>query len=308
MRINRNCFSVYDGVYLQSYTLIIVNVALFSLFKFCFEEALALLFKKEKDDDDEPKKDVEMTSSGGSDDTSNSAPRDTTEKEELVRKEEENKNFNELMFFLFQAAVSFASLVMAITTIDKTKSPWTQYENFYGLILNSSVLTFAISSSILFVRGISKNTEKISESGLAMWLALIGAFLVFLLVLPAIITHIIPALVIYIWVFLCVAAVILIPYGCGNLCLNALSGDHPAFYRFFGVTTEVVFRLICVAFFQTLFNYMYFFYGISLQSPISANEYMGVIRHEYNLRSQTYCSFQRVDASMKDGLVFFSWV
>ncbi len=69
---------------------------------------------------------------------------------------------------------------------------------------------------------------------------------------------------------------------------------------------ELIVRIFCVFFLQTLYNYAVLLYAIGV--PLSPTAYMGVTVTEYALRTETNCYFQRAVSSAEMAIVFFSWL
>jgi hypothetical protein len=312
MKINHNCDAIYGGVYLQSYLLIVVNVIIFTFLKFIAEEYIipAILFCVFPPPT-ESSTDVNTTSVG--------IEQGTTDKESILAKVPVALRDPPTLFIYFQACSAFVSFILACFTtfLHKNGTQWDQYQNFYGLLLNSNVLTFFVSGIIFSITDGTEVDEKVSResiifarkkaSGRTTWLV----FSIILLFLPPFLTHILPAIVVYCWIWMA-GVVIAMTVVC---CFAFLPGGgrkagekETAVDKLVGMAVLVGFRLLIILVFQTFFNYMYLLYQVEYKTVMSSDQYLGVITDEYALRTQTSCLFNHFEGSLKNGLVLFSWL
>ena len=310
MSSNSNCETLYDGVILQPYIVIIMDTFLFMFLKLV-SETLIIPFVRAKFCN--KKKSLTDTENGTTEITDISTPisqeqTDINKKQELrniiftIKSPVQDKHAS-LTFLYFQVFSSFISCVLAFFQIDKNQSRWIQYTNLYGLLLNSSLVTTSVSLLLKYYEISLEDKRGNSEERRKAW----KWYLLSLLPLvPIVITHIIPGVIVYIWVALIVAAALGIVWGIWICCSCCKSEIEFINNSFSGFMFEIIARLFFVFFFQTLFNYMAIFY--SFQVPISSSQYIGVIVEEYNLRLETYCYFHRGISDVKSAIVVFSWL
>lgn len=212
------------------------------------------------------------------------------------------------------------TIIVTGITLDRSVSAWRQYENFYGLLMNSAFLNFPISV-ILFVfelefrelNMVAPDREEFRAFNFSM--IVFGLCLIF--ALPALATHILPAMIVYFWVFLIALITVAvcsiaiewvsrILYDDNIAVFEVLLERHNSF-KILYVLLLASWRLFMVYIFQTLYNYMYLFYAID-EVPVPANQYLGVIADEYSLRSQTACLFHHYTDNIGNVLIFFNWL
>ena len=115
-------------------------------------------------------------------------------------------------FLVVQGISALYSFISAFLLRDTFKTGWHQYQNFYGFLLNSSYLTFFISlllfNDLAFGGPGQKKADIVVQSdahiqtdefrqGHIGALCLVGVVLV-----PPLITHFIPGVVLYCWILL----------------------------------------------------------------------------------------------------------
>jgi hypothetical protein len=302
MKINKDCNKIYDGVLLQSYTLVVTNVIIFNVVKLIVEKLIippilnyffppqTKTIQKELTRDD-----VEINPLG-----------------ERSLQVEENSDVNKsnrkvpksaVIFLYLQGICALFALIVACMNHYEGNF-WVRYECFYGFLLNSPFFTFFISATIFAY----KYDDLEEAKPLGEIFAHFYHFCIYVVAIaffPPCFTHFLPAAILYGY-FLIAGVVVM--WG-----LNKILSKSD-FYDYFAVSEsevtnllklEITLRLVVILFFQTYFNYMYLFY--QYRSP-SWGEYVGVITEEYRLRTQTYCAFESWDADLRSLLVFFSWM
>mmetsp|Transcript_26528 Transcript_26528/g.44800 ORF Transcript_26528/g.44800 Transcript_26528/m.44800 type:complete len:330 (-) Transcript_26528:239-1228(-) len=128
---------------------------------------------------------------------------------------------------------------------------------------------------------------------------------------PILITHIIPGMLLYLWVIIlfCVAcAIVTFIYVIMKACCfdevdtkDNISRKGRMQRNFDRLTYTLFLRLSVVFLMQTLFNYMVLFYYMP-------NKYLENIGTEYTLRTQTSCYYSNAFESAESGLIVFGWL
>lgn len=389
--INNSCTTIYNGVFVQSYLLILVNVVLFSVFKFFVENVLQHIFyrcwyNKEKPEPTLEQQlhadvnnalhnlvktmatslDIEMPehksnrpekseAKATEAKTENSEAKTETEVKTENAEEDDCKwsphydnmskygkpkrgyyegsitghltwsqffsiaiseafKYPKAAFFYIQAFSAIISIVVALVdACTANKNSWNTYQDFYGVVLNSSFLTFCIS---LTEFGFSLTDEKLSRdnydraarlppvvfsvSNALSWFSI--GFL-----LPPFFTHIIPAVFLYCWIFLIIgfgtiiATVLVFTIAEYNERLVEIWGQAfenavmSLFFRYFWV-------MICIV----AFDLAYFFYHNT--HGVSPIDYIAVVISEYDLRTQTLCLLRHYEENAQNYLILFSWL
>lgn len=218
---------------------------------------------------------------------------------------------------IFQGVNALIALVYAFLLRDPTRSGWQQYKNFYGFLLNSSFLTFFISSCFIVIPVFNGNQG--SEPNWIVDVSTLCFMIQLVILMPPFITHFFPGLVVYFWMLLILYVALAVFAGVLTLVGRFLgfkfSGQgfmfkSEKYNKFVLETTARAGLIFCL---QTFFTYMVFYYAYAASDThdfkvISGEHYLGVVSHEYNLRSQTACNFQHALSDVKNGLVFFSWL
>jgi hypothetical protein len=137
----------------------------------------------------------------------------------------------------------------------------------------------------------------------------------FLLILPPVLTHVIPGIFVYCWVLLMVLIGLLLftfiimtipplSYKWIYSIHGDLSVDDPFMKGYLRFSFQICFSFLGKIFFlyclQTTFNYMGMFYN--------GENYLEVISKEYSLRSQSECFLEDKFTNFANALTFFSWV
>lgn len=319
MEVNRACDQIY-GILLQSYTLVFMNVVLFTILKFVAENFLlptllcVLGFKKQIDPN------LLKSSLKTIDSESNSPSAVSIEMNAKSDTEEQGRLDVEIAFMLVQTIFAITSFVISCISVDSSMSRWDQYQHFYGMVLNSSILTLFISSFFFLAEHV-RSEDAIKENELYgrkpvflkkgtfeynfasfTW---IGSSVV---LLPPFCTHVLPGLVTYFWIMLIFMFII------GNVYkfFSAL-GDRfdrtPIVLEYKLKLKYILVRLMILLALQTMYNYMYLFYQVHPAGVvISAEQYIGVVAREYALRTQTYCQFHQGTNNLVNAMVFFNWL
>ena len=310
--INHSCKTLYGGIILQSYILILTNVVIFAIIQFFAEEFLLpklfellgnncvssvtdpLVEKTEIKSNTKPKSTITNSScdlesncsqiinpiSNGNQNESDIYPMSI----ELSSLPIETKDTNEiknsfrvkLAFLFFQAIFGIGSLVICIMNIDHSKSNWNNYQDFYGKLLNSSALTLLVSI-ILF----ATNSDTISNNYMNYDTItnIMGMFFLIWIIIffPTFYTHIILGIIIYFWVFFPLLLMIVFFTLTIMLTINYLvktnnNDDERIQQKVVNMTMSVMFRLITIAFMQTCYNYMYIFYQIKPEHTYMSGE------------------------------------
>lgn len=231
---------------------------------------------------------------------------------------------SKLYFLRLSFIFAIMSIVAAFINISDKHSTWVQYQNFYGLILNSSVMTLigageAISSEgeLLLERQDLIKKQRLSIEAVDYEVALLTGVPI-LFVMPSLLTHIVPALFAYIYMI----PVVLLGFGlplygllyasnavlvyAGNTCLKDTSWAVFLSKLHTQAMNNLVPKLVVVICAQIFYDYGTYLYDVNY--PISGSEYAHVIVQEYDLRSQTFCLVEQRVASIKHLLVMFSWL
>lgn len=338
--VNSDCNTIFDNVYLQTYALIIINVAIFIVLKYAMEEfVLPFLVSRyigetytayptleEHDAEDmvglealiRPERAVQSVNNSRNRNVfgirrGNSLGHTMTTSSANVR----IKYTGKLIFVAFQFFIGLVSLISAISYVDHGEKLWDRYQSFYGFLLNTGLLTSFISTNIYRMELNRKLTlEKSSEMERLSRITSMIMGVVTIILLPPILTHLIPGAIIYGWVIVAFVIAIFMIFVTMVCLLESVAGclrfvlqfQMPAASdKMFQLGLELAWRLLAILFFQTFFNYMYFFYGIHSDRMTGA-DYIGVIRDDYTLRTQTACAFHHAVDSFKHALVFFNWL
>jgi hypothetical protein len=192
------------------------------------------------------------------------------------------------LFLDLQLLGTLAAIVIGFSASSSSADSWGRYQNFYGLVVNSGVATTAFSVLKMFSEGRGKQIASLPLIN-RVWLALPFAVL-----LPPLLTHLLPAAALYLWLVVCVLACLRLAVAVRNgelplsfldrlAPIRALSPKLRAYFLAFG--TELVGRFVFVFIVQTMFNYAALFYT-------DPTGYTQVISTDLRLRSQTECFFQ----------------
>lgn len=330
--VNHNCDSTYNNVYVQTYALILLNVAVFITLKYFLEEYVLPWVVSSYIG-------VPYTALATNDD-------DLSGMESLVRTDNSSRNkpFNlnnfgksnsllggvrtasanarikytgKLLFVVFQFLVAIFTFLAGVYYSDKSATLWNQYQDFYGFIVNTGVLTSFISCAIFRVELNKKMlAEKSPEFDKIARYAALMTGVVALILVPPILTHLIPASVVFGWVIIAFIIGIFLIFVVLICLLEAVTGllrllcqfeSPPASDKLFQMGLELAWRLLAIVWFQTFYSYMYTFYQVH-SATMTGTDYIGVIQHDYELRTQSACSFHHAVDSLQHALVFFNWL
>lgn len=140
------------------------------------------------------------------------------------------------------------------------------------------------------------------------------------LVLPAVITHILPALCLYGWILLaayalwCLGREVFLGMLGAALAKRAASSiiqsdrdDVLIVFRHLShLLSMILQRCIFIFIMQTLFNYAALFY---IYGDGTNEDYFGIVSHEFRLRSQSYCFFNSLPTTAVRGtIMLLSWL
>jgi hypothetical protein len=320
----KNCRTIYGGLILESYLLIILNVVVFTMLQTVFLELILPNLMKP----------AQKIFYGIVEECAANIDNDAVEGEKWRGAIKINA-----IWAVLQGLVSLVIIVFTWLQLDRSVSSWQQYENFYGLILNSAVLNSLISMSSLtsFIQYAGRKGFKLlpgTKSTRNPYFILLAALYlpIVLVVLPSLFTHMIPGMIVYVWVMMIVLlctvygvfAVVQriedlfgMEYSFGILdehydedFLRAVIGDNmfsPAGklrYQFIWAGFRLCFHFS----FLSLFNYMHFFYLLSSSGGVPPNDYLGVITDDYALRTQTFCLYEHYKDDYRNMIIFFSWL
>lgn len=317
--INYSCVAIYNGSYLQSYVLIILSVLLFTVLKYFAEEVVIPLFlsvfKGTRDtqrvqvvDDTVDNPMMAMGTKGYLELNTVSKSDTPLPTNSQIGNQSDNSERNlslkdaKIIFLYFQGVAALVSFALHCKKLNPNQTYWNRYQNLYGEVLNSAVLTFLISCWIYVSE--NENSEQKNKSRV-MSFAACGLVITGLLFIPPLLTHIVPAIVVYCWIFILFFIAFVVALLVVILCIgHFVNGGEQLTPGQLRKAIEIFTRLAAIFFFQTMFNYMYIYYKVQ---PSTADEYLGVIYTEYKLRSQTYCLFEHI-WELGSSLVFFSWL
>jgi hypothetical protein len=225
------------------------------------------------------------------------------------------------IFFYLQLAYGFVSIIMACVTVSKLQlSSWDVYTALFGIISNSCVpMTFFQAFKLAKLEGREMQMELLENSALAP----LGIFSLFMI--TPFFTHLLPMIILYVWVIMFVFAALMAL----NIVLSLMVGatgivayitslfrikkevkaiedtiDNRVMEYLYTFYVELVLRFMVIFFVQTLFNYACAVYQFPV--PMSPQQYLWVIVRDYQLRTQTYCYFQKSFNSGAAGIVLFT--
>jgi hypothetical protein len=172
MKINRDCETIYDGVLLQSYSLVFLNVVIFTIFKFLFEKFVIQFFLKllngefcqktvsdlENKNPEDPNSQIalQIDSTLNSDTSQTNSHRNRNSNQ---TKQQKNVSDSEVIFYLIQIISALFTMITASCLLEYHGNLWIRYQNFYGLILNSNFMTLLSSTFIIWL-----TNNKVSEN------------------------------------------------------------------------------------------------------------------------------------------------
>ena len=223
------------------------------------------------------------------------------------------------IFFYLQLAYGLVSIIMACVTVSKLQmSSWDVYTALFGIISNSCVpMTFfqLFKLSILEKREMQM---KQLENSTFIFLGIFSLFMI-----TPFFTHLLPMIILYVWVIIFVFAALMALSIVLYLMVDATgivayitslfqskkkaiddTIDNRVMEYLSTFYVELVLRFIVIFFVQTLFNYACAVYQFPI--PMSPQQYLWVIVRDYQLRTQTYCYFQKSFNSGAAGIVLFT--
>jgi len=228
------------------------------------------------------------------------------------------------VFLYLQLFYGFVSFILACISVSKLShlSPWEQYTAFYGILTNSCIpMTFFQVFKMSVLDGRESQMNKID------FIFLVELFFFILLITP-ILTHVLPAMILYFWIVLFVAAstgalfMVLLLFLFSNVAVTTLwvklyglcfpsEGEtsdvkiDDRTMEFLGkIAQEVLLRFFFIFYVQTLYHYACIVYTYPI--PMSPQQYMHVIARDFALRSQTYCFYERAFNSGYGGILLFT--
>lgn len=229
-----------------------------------------------------------------------------------------------LYFLRLQFIFAIMSIVAAFINISEKHSPWVQYQNFYGLILNSSVMTLIGAGEAISHEGkellesadlSTRQRERIKEVDYEVNM-LTRVPIIF--VVPSVLSHILPAICAYVYM----VPVVLLGFGlplygllfltnqalvyAGATCLINTASSRLLGKLYTQAMSNLVPKLVVVICAQIFYDYATYLYDVNY--PIGGFDYVHVIVQEYDLRSQTFCLVEQKVASLMHILVMFSWL
>lgn len=206
-----------------------------------------------------------------------------------------SNNVHDVTKFFDYFVQIFSALFVAslICQVNSTQPLWSEYSALYGSLVNSVAFLSLISGCYDSISSVvMKENESISSittivSKLTAYQYL-KHFVILLVFIPAIATHIVPGLVVYAWYFVTeLFLIVLMTAMVGNVLMTTDST-----YRFICKhelltqrVVEVFVLFIVTTICQSAYNYAYLFYA--LPRPLTRFAYLGVINFEYNLRQQS---------------------
>lgn len=266
---------------------------------------------------------------------------DTQIKNAIVNKVIDDFKYPRINYFLIQQILcSIYIFIYSLSTIKSHRSSiWLNYINFYGFIVNTNILELLVSS-LWEIRQLNRQISSLNYNDPrthnfhAKIICGVGLASSFLILAPIIITHIIPMMIIYIWVVVSYSLIILlggvcftiihvvIGYICGFIIISIAKlifyisdiniNSNTAHFEelrermiknwFYGTA----FRFSIVVLFVILYNYGSIFYLIP---NINEKKYFGLIGVDYHLHTNISCFYHySTEISTKGFLVFMQFI
>jgi len=206
---------------------------------------------------------------------------------------------------IFSVLLQFVLFIHVCATGQATTS-WDRYEEIYCTFLNSGMPGTYIAFLLTF--GAGAEDEDVTERLGGKITFNIIRYLFFLdtaLLLPPLITHIIPMIVIYCWVVVIGIIVLGLLYIGMYMAIPRIGKSLCGWEKNASMVLQGIFMIkfaslfVVTILFQTFINYGAIFY--------SGHNYVDTIADEFNLRS-TSCYLQNVVSDVQSGLRFFSLV
>ena len=206
IKVNQICDTLYDGQILQPYFYVFISTIAFAIFQVVvFENIVATtrrvyiaIFQPAS----QPLKETQGPRNNMDDivvsdgvlslnditvkNNECSDIEETDKKDAEVQKSDINasKNTNIELFFQFNALLAIVEFLYFVATLDYSKSGWTNYTNMVGYVTNSAF------TSLWYIA--LSDLEYFAKYG----------FVLFICSLPMLLTHIIPGILIYAWVYI----------------------------------------------------------------------------------------------------------
>lgn len=294
--VNHKCDPLYGNVYLQSYSLLLLNTFILAVVKALAEERIIPFFLQLLNNNRE-------------------------EKQNLIEKpiaemEEQNDHIAKIdpkiIFLYFQAIAAAIAVVRAFMIVDYHASSWDQYQIFFGFLLNSPAFTYGCSVWILRMDAIkskdpdflTENPQKTCEHHPNPFIALSGRIIITLAAFP-LCTHGLVGCIMYCWlllIFALTAGVIVMIVDALREYINITLSP-----KFIVAFEEAFNRLLLVFYFQTSYDFAYLLYR-EPSAFMTGSEYLHIVTLEYSYRTQSNCNFQHAFNSFENALVFLSWM
>lgn len=230
------------------------------------------------------------------------------------------------LFLYLQVLVSIIMLLAIAQDFDTSVSSWQQYLNFYALVVNSCVPSTAFSLVKMaffdmYGKGRLNQMRRVQRSfsytGQILWTLYVC--LPWIILIPPILTHIIPGIFLYIWLVALIALIYLvllcltkknidkmkqtqgkniedtapqndyinacIRWVMKELCVAADEREE-LFTYFFWFFLEIFTRFVFIFLFQVIFDYVTIVY---LSPGLNSENYWSSIGYASQLRSQSRC-------------------
>lgn len=341
--INEDCNTIYGGLLLDSYFNIVISSVFFAVVQVFYTEFFSPLIancRKKNEDNPAPVtiiarhvaskcEDIEIAGGSVSANTDDAVLASqtivtvkVTPENDIVVVSLRREAATLTRYFRYQFVYTIVTFIYSLVSIKNSSHSWINYTDFYGFIMNANIPLAFISSSFAAVAFDNKLRKAIKTNvdTTAWWnlrVELITPMLhvslaTFLMMLPALLTHVLPGLILYIWIVIIVVIIgisfigflSLIYFGSMRAFTSEARKDidrkSTVFLQFF---LQIFLQILLTLFFQSLYNYAALFYSSN------SGEYLDVISREYHLRSQTFCYYQQKD--LQDGrnfFVYFDWI
>lgn len=190
----------------------------------------------------------------------------------------------DLYFTFFHAAGHFANFIFIATTT--SGSFWERYTQQYTGFVNSGVVAFLLMAIASGGAGQGDRTPVLPfVHPTATTMAQEGVHLVAnaclallaLLLLPALITHVLPMMLVYLWVMIILAAICFVMFLIG---LGSTSSGGGSIEGVIGAIVSCVVSF-CVLGIQLAFDYGVLLYA--MKTPISPHDYLHVVVHHWTM-------------------------
>lgn len=207
-------------------------------------------------------------------------------------------------FLYLQLLAAYFAIVVAFLNIDVGMlgaiGGWVTYTDLMASIVNSPVIPYCYS--LLSMAYLGRRREQLTHLPLAIK-AVVAIPILFLL--PALITHVLPAVGSYPFL---VAPVLPIVWSLLQLCRAILSWLElrPFFQQYhLELATELALRFIFVFGFHVLFDWEAMLWEYS--PPVKTADYLAVLGRDLVLRTQSHCFTRQAFSNARGVSSFFSW-